>query len=88
MSDDINEILHQWEKILTGWSKCLISRNEAMAFYEKHGPAITAAWERREKIRKRSRPCPVCKARVGKPCKKDLGQTPWPHVERYNKEAA
>ena len=88
MSDDMNEILHQREKILTGWSKCLISRNEAKAFYDNHGFAIVAEWERRAKITKRSRPCPVCKAKVGKPCKKDVGQTPWPHVERYNKEAA
>ena len=88
MSDDINEILHQWEMICIGWRNCSIPYKVAKAFYDNHGPAIVAERERRAKITKKSRPCPVCKAKVGKPCKKDVGQTLWPHVERYNKEAA
>jgi hypothetical protein len=91
MSEDINEIIRQWEAICIGWTSGSISSEVAKEFHAKHGPAIVAEHIRLSEIQRReerSRPCPVCKADVGKPCKDDYVNVVmnWQHKERYTKE--
>jgi len=96
MSDDINdigEIIRQWHDI------CSRYRNKdpsmpievVKEFHAKHGRAMVVENTRRGEVRlqeERSRPCPVCKAKVGKPCKdKYLNVVmDWQHSERCAKE--
>ena len=91
MSEDINETIRQWEVICIGWSSGTIPGEVAKEFHAKHGPAIVAESIRLSEIQRReerSRPCPVCKAGVGKPCKdKYLNVVmDWQHSERCAKE--
>ena len=91
MSEDINEIIRQWEVICIGWSSGTIPSEVAKEFHAKHGPAIVAENIRRSEIQRReerSRPCPVCKAKVGKPCKDEFNDVymNWQHSERCAKE--
>jgi hypothetical protein len=92
MSEDINEIIRQWEVICIGWTNGSISSEVAKEFHAKHGPAIVAEHIRLSEIQRReerSRPCPVCKAEVGKPCKDYYVNVVmnWQHRERCAKEA-
>jgi hypothetical protein len=91
MSEDISEIIRQWEVICIGWSNGSIPAEVARAFHAKHGPAIVDASRRLADIQRqeeRSRPCPVCKAKVGKPCKDEYLNVvmDWQHSERCAKE--
>jgi hypothetical protein len=91
MSENISEIIHQWEAICIGWTSGSISSEVAKEFHAKHGPAIVAESIRLSEIQRReerSRPCPYCKAEVGKPCKdKYLNVVMvWQHSERCAKE--
>lgn len=104
MSDDIGEIFRQWELICAGRCNGSIPEEEAREFHEKHGRAMVAeiqrfnakhghaavdVWNHRRHEEMRSRPCPVCGAEVGKPCKEVNGDaTWWHHEERRNKEAS
>jgi hypothetical protein len=88
---DINEIIQQWHDICIGWSSGSISAEVAKEFHAKNGPAIVAESIRLSEIQRReerSRPCPVCKAGAGKPCKdKYLNVVmDWQHSERCAKE--
>jgi len=91
MNEDINEIIRQWEVICIGWSSGKIPGEVAKEFHAKHGPAIVAESIRLSEIQRseeRSRPCPICKAEVGKPCKDDYVNVVmnWQHKERCAKE--
>jgi len=77
MSDDINdigEIIRQWHDICSRYH----NKDPSMPievvkeFHAKHGRAMVVENTRRGEVRlqeERSRPCPHCKAKVGKPCK-------------------
>ena len=93
MSDDVSETISQWHDICIGWCNGSIPLEVTKAFHAKHGPAIVAECMRRADIQQqeqRTRPCPVCKAKVGKPCKDEhIGVVmSWHHEERHTKEAA
>jgi hypothetical protein len=97
MSDDISdigEIIRQWNDICSRFKRNdPILLKEAMEFHAKHGLAMVVENTRRGEVRlqeERSRPCPHCKAKVGKPCKcVYTGDRSTFHCkERSNKEAA
>jgi hypothetical protein len=97
MSDDISdidEIIRQWHDICSRYKHddpVLVKK--AKEFHTKHGRAMVVENTRRGEVRlqeERSRPCPRCKAKVGKPCKDVYirEKMSWHHEERSNKETA